>query len=1526
MLPVLLWPVVARADMPWPGPTGQADKYAYQDYLHASPAIDCRAAITNAPSDLDCNDWHMTSKTDPLTPPTAQELGGVMGPSVDKAWDVTTGRPDIHVAVLDSGIMWDDGSAMNDLRRKIALNWAELPPPERADGTSTCDGVTLPSRKTRLDSPGFPRCYDLNGDGVFNIDDYAQDPRVNPPNHQLFCHQCYHGLDLLTPEDLIQVFSCFNAALPKAQQVGVFLHPGDPVAPRQCSNGAESVDNDGNGFPHDIAGWNFMEHTNDPFDEPHYGHGTGEARDSNAEANNGGDIGTCPSCMVLPLKVGDSFIADVNDFAQAVMYATDNGVSVVQEALGTLNRSGLTQAAIDYSYRHGVTIIASAADESAGHHNQPGSTENHTVVVNSVRKSEANDQVYGAVSTVRQRAGLPPLVPPQVGNSYLLLNGCTNYGAHTIVAVESASCSSEATGKTAGVAGLMYAEACNLAIKSGVTRTCRRGVDISPNEVKQALAAGADDINFEDASSSSARGDSPADSTSGCGPQTDPPGVPNNYGGTNAGEHFHSIAGWDQYFGYGRESANCSVRTVLTGRIPPEASIDSPAWFANLDTTVQQSFPVTGHVAAPRSPAYSYKMQIAYGVQPHEDDWTDLPVAQPGTRTRPLDGVLATLTKSQIDAAFAAYNPATYLTGRPGHPVHYVNPNGDQTDWLAPPYTRAGNAGKNQWDEFTFTLRVQVTARDGSGNAVQGLRPGEDRKTLQSHHDDGVGGSGGSVAGFPKQFDTDGASDPTMADLLGDNQNYLVFGTSSGLIHALRADGTELPGWPVHTTPLCDSALPDAAVCPSRAREPAFSDSILGPVAQHSYAAVLRGVAVGDLDRSGHLEVVASDAAGYIYAFDPSRAYCASIGQPAPCVRKGFPVHVNFDYSRQGLPGQFNRDHDNRLQFGFFASPTLADLNNDGRLEIIDGALDRHVYAFRADGSAQPGFPVLLASPEKVLSIDSQTHRVHLKPDAGAFYGTKIVSSPSVGDLLGDGRKEIVVGRNEEYDISSDGGYNASADSVDYSAILPALGGLLKQANGRVYAVFSDGYCHGLQTCPATPPDAVPANAYVSGWPAKVGIFNKEVLPTVGSGVDTAPALISFTCPVNNQPGLKVGVSSNNGPSYVFQSDGKSCFGQSNGTDGNTHDRALGGTLQPGAPGSDSQDFVAASAFGMNVFGDLNGKGDISLITPTIGLIKAVDVILADHQLNAQNHITAWSLTQPKPGCQGATCVPPFHNGFPHYMNDLQFLAGPAIADITGAGDGRQQILMGSASSDFRAVQPDGTDLPGWSKNTGDWTVATPAVGTVGTVPRQRVASLTRDGRLFLWETTAPACSPASWPKARHDIWNSGEYETKAGRPATILDLGGRRSGGSATLAFTAPHGDLMCGDPTGYEVRYSTTGPITDGNWSRATLSHGAQLSSVAPAGQQQQIIVSGLPSSGRLWVEVQATNDASRVGHNLGAISNNLSFGGGSGGTEGGSAITPHPVALHAASGGQAVALLLLIVAGLVVALALTRGRRSV
>ena len=87
--------------------------------------------------------------------------------------------------------------------------------------------------------------------------------------------------------------------------------------------------------------------------------------------------------------MGESFITDANRFAQAVLYAADRGVDVIQEPLGTYNDSVFAREAIDYAYDHGDRDDASAADEAAEHHNQPGALPD-TIVVNAVEQVRAS--------------------------------------------------------------------------------------------------------------------------------------------------------------------------------------------------------------------------------------------------------------------------------------------------------------------------------------------------------------------------------------------------------------------------------------------------------------------------------------------------------------------------------------------------------------------------------------------------------------------------------------------------------------------------------------------------------------------------------------------------------------------------------------------------------------------------------------------------------------------------------------------------------------------------------------------------------------------------------------------------------------------------------------------------------------------------------------------------------------------------------------------------------------------------------
>ncbi|HSV05489.1 MAG TPA: S8 family serine peptidase, partial [Candidatus Binatus sp.] len=350
--------------------------------------------------------------TDPAVNASANELNGVSGMSIEIAWRLETGRPDVLIAVHDSGIKWNDTGAMAELRKKLHLNAGELPAPNPVGGC-------------HAPMSGDPR--DCNGDGVFNMPDYDGDPAVVDMN----------GNGITDPEDLIILFS----------------------------NG---VDDDGNGYVDDICGYDFFEFDNDPFDDVQYGHGTGEAEDSTAEANNGGALGACPNCMVMPVRVGDSFVADVNSFAQGVVFSVDSGAAVIQEALGAYNQSTFAQQAIDYAYAHGLPVMASAADEDSWHHVFPGPYV-HTIMVNAIAD-------FGV---------------PTAPNSWLFLNGCTNFGGNLQVSVSATSCSSEATGRSSGIAGLIVSAGRDAVDAATLTSP------LSANEIRQIITRTADDINFD---------------------------------------------------------------------------------------------------------------------------------------------------------------------------------------------------------------------------------------------------------------------------------------------------------------------------------------------------------------------------------------------------------------------------------------------------------------------------------------------------------------------------------------------------------------------------------------------------------------------------------------------------------------------------------------------------------------------------------------------------------------------------------------------------------------------------------------------------------------------------------------------------------------------------------------------------------------------------------------------------------------------------------------------------------------------
>ncbi|HXQ75795.1 MAG TPA: S8 family serine peptidase [Acidimicrobiales bacterium] len=760
--------------------------------------------------------------SDPVLADNPQELCGVEGNSVDAAWKTTAGRPSTVIAVTDSGIEWCDPALVD----KIFLNRDALPPPEDAQGRT----------KSQLEEAGRHFAdsdpYDLDGSGILDVAQYANDPRVARP---YFCASSQNsdgfGYTGISPADLIAAF-------------------GTPGGRSYMARRGPA------GFTDAIAGWNFVDDDNDPYDAVHYDHGTGTAEDAVGAASTvDQEVGTCPDCMVLPIKVGDSFITSGNAFAEAALFAVDSGATVIQEALGTYDVTETDTEAIAYAEDHGVPVVASAADEESEHHNLPAVLEN-TIVVNSVTHDAS-------------------FTPP----SYLYLNGCTNVGANISVSVESSSCSSEATGKTGGIVGLAESAAAVamahhvIAPYPGLHTASGAPVALSVNEITQLVTMSADDIDFATAAP--------------------PNGPPHN---TEVATGLPLVTtrrdptgpGFDPTSGYGRIDAARLVRWISSGRIPPQAEIDGVPWYQVLSPA--QEVTVAGVMGTTRSPSWRYEVQVAPGQSPDQSAWR---VVAGGTGHGVRSGVLAKIPLARVAALFP---PSVKLDGSPvaanGQPV----PDRYMFTIRVVVEDAAGMVGMARRTEFLHQdaslvhgaptrLRSSIVAPP----VLAPLGPGGSDALLVATADGTVhayGADGKDLPGWPVHTTVDtgyhsgeaayrskavraaprgeiigGVAVGDLADASGHALDVVVTDLS-GRVWAWDSGGKLLPGWPVRT---------DAA----------FSDRRVTDTDNEVLRGILGAPVLGDLQGNGTLDVVAAAMDRHVYAWEPD-------GSAVP----GWPVEV----------------------------------------------------------------------------------------------------------------------------------------------------------------------------------------------------------------------------------------------------------------------------------------------------------------------------------------------------------------------------------------------------------------------------------------------------------------------------------------------------------------------------------------------------------------------------------------------------------------------------------------------------------
>ena len=536
---------------------------------------------------------------------------------------------------------------------------------------------------------------------------------------------------------------------------------------------------------------------------------------------------------------------------------------------------------------------------------------------------------------------------------YLALNGCTNFGGHTFVSIQSGSCSSEATGQSAGMVGLLESEARDAGRRSR-TRRCAgsggRAPTCCPRTRRCRSCA-----RPRTTSTSRRRTRSippttsarrPAASSTRCATRPAP--------------------GWDATFGYGRANAYEMVKAVRAGRIPPEADITGPAWFDVLPAHGRREGDRTRRGRRARR-SYDYRVEWTTGLQPP---------AYPGhrrvARRRPSARTCArrvTVTLAQLDLAQIAAVLPDHGRGAPVDPA-------------------------------TGQARRRTVQR---ARARRGHRARRHRRRAAGHlAEAGVRARRpGSARGYP-------ASRRGCVD---------------------RAAGVRGPRRPPRRrADRRDRRRRDPRVRLAWSRHPRLAGAHDG-----------RAVVAGEVDarpapkgsgrrgarsRSARRSSPTSTATGRRKSSSPTPTATSGRGRRNGRRRSGFTptvvdgkahstTHLDFAFSRDSTthagPVQPHQARLRRVARG--GGPRRRRPHGDRR----GRARPSRVRVARRRHAGRRASPCSRSIPAKVAAVDPASHKVTFTPDSGVREGGELFATPTLVDLTGDGRPEIVVGAQEEY-------------------------------------------------------------------------------------------------------------------------------------------------------------------------------------------------------------------------------------------------------------------------------------------------------------------------------------------------------------------------------------------------------------------------------------------------------------------------------------------------------------------------------
>ncbi|MBV9293124.1 MAG: hypothetical protein JO222_11795, partial [Frankiales bacterium] len=552
--------------------------------------------------------------------------------------------------------------------------------------------------------------------------------------------------------------------------------------------------------------------------------------------------------MILPIKAGAEALDRTDDLAQAWLYACHAGAKVIISVTADLGYSSYMNQAIRYCWKRGVLMAESSNDFDSLDH-QGGMFHPFVIPGNGNVPNTMGYDSGGSGSITNAAINADTTTSTSRSDE-------TSWGTHAMFSASTQGGStSESTPTIAGAFALLLSWGRQAAAKGDIKGP------LDAAEAIQVMRATAYKI-------------------------TDP-SLP--WPGTSGD--------WNDQYGYGRPNLFAAMRAVAHDDVPPVAWITTPAWYSLHDPGRQKQVVVTGHVAAPRSSSYRWKLQ--WGLTPprtcssFSTEPTTWHTIGHGKGHRAYDGKLGTLKLSAIPSSFARA-----------------------------PYSLSKCKQLETNDKYAVTLRVRVWDAK--------KRMGEDRRAIAVHHESG------QLPGFPLPLKPshpvpgmtiDGTSQPAYADLQGRGRLALVFGDADGRVHAIDPKTRrELPGWPVLT----------------RRTRPDHAYKGIDP----GHEPILVPVAIGDLRHNGQLDVVATSTTGRTYVWDARGR-----------LLHGWPKTLDKAAVTPRIPRP--RLRFTRLpHLGATAVPVLTSLAGGKKLDVVQAAWDGDVYAWNAAGRRVPGWPV----------------------------------------------------------------------------------------------------------------------------------------------------------------------------------------------------------------------------------------------------------------------------------------------------------------------------------------------------------------------------------------------------------------------------------------------------------------------------------------------------------------------------------------------------------------------------------------